>query len=455
MTHVGIVGGGPSGLAVAEALGRRGLRTTVLEADDRVGGKVGSDIQEGFVLEHGPHGFLGRVPAVFELIDRLGLTDQLIEADESSARRYLVRAGRLVQVPEGPGDLMSSSILSWPGKLRLMTEPLWPPEGPRDESVHDFAVRRLGPEAAEVMVDAIVTGIYGGDPSRLSLPSAFPRMHELESEYGSLIRAQFALAKSNRDLSPEEKRRRKSLHSFKGGLQQLVDGLARASGPILTQHEVRRMVPTDEGWRVEGSFGQLDFDGLVLAAPAFVAGALLGPLSDQAGRAAEAVAHAPISVVMQAFPAQALRRRPEGFGFLAPHRENRELLGCIWASSVFPDHAPHGLVSFRTLHGGARRPELAEGSDDALIARSRGELEALAGVDPEARPILTKVVRWPRGIPQYEQGHGERVRAMDQLERQHPGLFVVGSGFRGVALLDCLEEGERAAERISRWCSPS
>lgn len=455
MSHIGIVGAGPSGLAMAEALRRRGYQTTVLEAEDRVGGKVGSDLQEGFVLERGPHGFLGRVPAAFELIDRLGLGQDLVEADERSARRFLVRDGRLVKVPEGPGDLMASGLLSWAGKLRLMTEPLWPPEGPEDESVQDFAVRRLGPEAAEVMVDAIVTGIYGGDPARLSLRAAFPRMHDLERAHGSLIRGQFALARANKRLSPAEKRRRRSLYSFKGGLQQLVDGLARVAGPVRTGHPVEGLGPAEGGWWVEGPFGRMVFDGLVLAAPAFVTADLVGPLSPAAAQAARAIPHAPISVVMQAFPAQVLKRRPDGFGFLAPHREGRNLLGCIWASSVFPEHAPHGLVSFRTLHGGARRPELAEGTDEELLARSREELIALAGVDPEAQPLIRKVVRWPRGIPQYERGHHARVAAMDAVERDQPGLFVVGNGFRGVALLDCIEESERAAQRITRWRPPA
>lgn len=449
MTRIAVVGGGPSGLAAAESLTRRGAEVVVLEASDATGGKVASDVESGFVFERGPHGFLGREPKVFELIERLGLTSELVRADTHSARRYLVRAGALVEVPETPPAFLRSEIVSWGAKVRMAAEPFLPADAPQRESVWAFAKRRLGTEAADFLVDAIVTGIYGGDPKALSVNSAFPRMRELERDYGSIIRAQFALAKERRDEDPDTKARRTSLHSFRLGLQQLTDALTERAGRVLLGHEVRSLARTSGGeWELRGPFGELKADAVVLTGPAFVTASLIGSLAPGPAERAGAVPYAPISVVMQTFRAADARRRLDAFGFLAPNIENRNVLGCIWASSVFPGHAPHGLISFRSLLGGVRHPERSEGTDEELFARARVELDALCGMQPDARPVEQRVVRWPRGIPQYDLDHAGAVEAADEAERMLPGLFISGNGYRGVALLDCLAGAEALAERV-------
>lgn len=451
---VAVIGGGVSGLSVAEAIDRRSreagrpVRPIVLEADSEVGGKVRSFTDQGFVVETGPHGFLGREPKVFELIDRLGLRDQLLRADPHSARRYLVRRGRLNEVKMSPPKFMTSDLLSLGGRLRILFEPFIPAEPPEDESVADFARRRIGDEAATVLVDAMVTGIYGGDPEQLSLQSAFPRMLELERGYGSLIKAQFALAKERRGETPDEKATRESLHSFKPGLQALIDGLARAVPEVRTGCPVERVVPTSTGVRVEGPFGSLEADAVVSTAPAAGLARMVGPIVGEAAvESAGGVPYAPVTVVVLAFGAEDVKNALQGFGYLAPHAENRNLLGCVWASSVFPEHAPAGFALFRCMLGGVRRAELAMADDETLIQICREELEQMVGVRSGAPIRMQQIIRWPEGIPQYNQGHARRVEAADALERAVPGLVVSGNAYRGVALIDCVKAAEPAADR--------
>jgi len=450
---VAIIGGGVSGLSIAEAVQRlagdagRPVRPVVLEAGDGVGGKIRSFDDDGFIVESGPHGFLGREPKVFELIDRIGLRDELLRADPASARRYLVRRGRLTEVKMSPPQFMTSNLLSVGGRLRILAEPFIPAEPPEEESVAGFARRRIGREAAEVLVDAMVTGIYGGDPEALSLEAAFPRMNDLERHYGSLIRAQFALAKERKGESSDEKATRQSLHSFRSGLQALIDGLARHV-EVRTESPVVRLRPTAGGVRLEGPFGTLDADAVVSAVPAptvvDMVGAVAPPSAiEQAG----SVPYAPVTVVVLAFGGEDVAHPLQGFGYLAPHCEARNLLGCVWASSVFPEHAPAGTAVFRCMVGGVRRAELAGADDETLLAMCREELEGTVGLRKGAPVRMQRIIRWPQGIPQYNRGHHGRVEAAEEIERAVPGLVVAGNAFRGVAVIDCIEAAEPMAHR--------
>jgi oxygen-dependent protoporphyrinogen oxidase len=459
MRRVAIIGGGISGLAVAEALGRKAdeagapVERVVFERDPEPGGKIKSWCQDGFVVEAGPHGFLGREPAVFELIDRMGLKDEVVRADGESARRYLVQDGSLREIPMKPPAFLKANLLSLWGRARLVAEPFIPNEAPEDESVADFATRRLGPEAARVLVDAMVTGIYAGDPHRLSLPAAFPRMRELESEYGSLIRAQFRLAKDRKGETPDAKARRESLHSFQRGLGTLTRKLAELPERIHTGCSVHRVEALRAGgFRLSTGVGTVEADAVVVTVPTFELPHLLAPL-DGAQTQVETVAavdYAPVHVVVHGFRARDVPTPTDGFGFLAPHCEGRNVLGSIWASTVFPVHAPEGMVLFRTLIGGVRARHWGDAKDEAVRAAVRQELSGLIGLPKEVPPVMERIIRWPRGIPQYEVGHLGRVEVADQLETQWPGLYLAGNGLRGVALLDCVRGAGPLADRVLR-----
>jgi len=445
---VAVIGGGISGLSAAEAIGRiaqsRGveLRAVVLEAGARAGGKIGTRHHDGFSIETGPHGFLDKEPLLTQLIERLGLTGRVLRADEAAARRYIVQRGSLCELPMSPPKFLLSRVLPLFAKLRLMLEPLIArrPADAAEESVWSFAARRMGREAADVLIDAMVSGVFGGDPRRLSIASAFPAVVALERAHGSLIRGQ--IAQRRMSAGP-----RGVLNSFDQGLAVLIDALA-ARLEVKTSAAVERIERTGSRWRLALATGEaIEADVVVATAPADATARLIAPLDDDASRALDAIPYAPIAVVVQAFEACDLPRALDGFGFLAPDRERRKLLGSIFASTVFRGHAPDGTVMLRSMLGGARHPENAEGDDATLLARARGEIEALLGLAPGARPKLEEVLRWPRAIPQYELGHAERVRRVDHAEKRLPGLLFGGNALRGVAVVQCVADAERLGAR--------
>jgi oxygen-dependent protoporphyrinogen oxidase len=324
-------------------------------------------------------------------------------------------------------------------------EPLAKKRPDEEETVWQFAARRIGPVAADVLVDAMVTGIYGGDPKRLSLESAFPRMFELESEYGGLIKAQIALQRAKKGGSkaggPSG-----TMHSMRKGLGTITAALAERFD-VRTNAKVHAVDQTDGRFRVKYDGGQIDADAVLLAVPAFVAEPLVSPHAGAAAATFGAVPYADVAVVIHCFERDAVGGEVDAFGFLVPELEKRSILGTIIASSVFPPHAPEGAVMLRSIVGGVRHPEHASGDDDEILARVRGELEQILAVSKDAKPLFQTVLRWPKGIPQYDLGHQRKVDAADEVERLVPGMFLMGNAFRVVAMLNCVAEADRVAER--------
>ena len=458
-TRIAIVGAGISGLATAYRLREgarergRDLALTILEAGPQPGGTVGTSSDGGFRVESGPNGFLDAKPETLRLCRDLGLDDELLRSSDAARRRFLLRGDRLEELPTSPPAFLRSPVLSRRGRLRVLAEP-WirprPPDG-AEETVADFGRRRLGAEAVDGLLDPMVSGVYAGDPARLSLDACFPRIAELERDHGSLIRAQIALRRERRaagEAAGGPSGPGGTLTSLAPGLVSLVDALARTLGEgIHTGTEVRSVEAGPGGShrvRVEGG-EDLEADLVVLACPAHAAARILALRSPDPASALEAIAYAPAAVIGLGFDREAVRHPLEGFGFLVPGRENRKILGTLWTSSIYPGHrAPEGAVLLRSIVGGARRPEMMELDDAELVAAVRGELRSILGID--ADPVHTRVVRWPRAIPQYEIGHRERVaRAEGALPG---GIRLTGNAYRGVALNDCTREAERIAAEI-------
>ncbi|MDY3555956.1 protoporphyrinogen oxidase [Gemmata sp. JC717] len=458
MPHVVVVGGGLSGLTVALRLKQfsPGTAVTVLEPRDRPGGNIYTESDRGFRVEHGPNGYLDRTPALPNLVRELGLEGQAIAASDGSRKnRYVFLRNKLRKLPGGPLGLLTTSLLSLRGKWQLLAEP-WrktPPPG-HEETIQEFVTRRAGSEAANVFADALVTGIHGGDPALLSVSAAFPRLPVMERDAGSIVRGFMRAAKkrkedakANNQPPPGPMR----MWSFRDGLQVLVDALAAQVGSGL--HCGTRVEAVSEAagvapWTVHGQSGYTwSADAVVLACPSYEQAGIVSDINPELSAEMAAIPYNRIAVVALGYRAEHCPGKHDGFGYIAPQNTRRDLLGVQWCSSIFPDRAPQGFVLWRALCGGVHRAEQIDWPDEQLVKAVHGEITLAMGVT--GTPVFKKVVRWPNAIPQYVLGHLDRVARIDALASRHPGLFLTGNSYRGVAMADCVEQGEAVAAKVA------
>lgn len=461
MTRIVIIGAGISGLATAYAIERlaaeRGcqVETLVLEKEPRTGGKIWSIREEGYLCEWGPNGFLDSKPMTLELCDRLGIREQLARSDDNARKRYIYAGGELHRLPENGPMFLRSRLISWPGKLRLAGELFVPPRrSGGDETLADFARRRLGPEALDRLIGPMVSGIFAGDPETMSLQSCFPRIRELEQEYGGLLRAMLKLARQKK----AERRAGKEvasaagpggvLTSFVAGIQALTDATAqRLAGTVRTNATVTAMAPRKDGWTLELASGEtLAADLVVSAAPAYALAGLLRPFDPALAELVDGIPYASMNVICCGYPRERIARDLDGFGYLIPRKEGRSTLGTLWDSSIFPERAPAGHVLLRSMMGGATNPGAIQLSEEEVRRRTLVDLREIMGI--EAPPEFVRIFRHPQAIPQYLSGHARRLAAIAERLPAHRGLFLTGNAFYGVGLNDCVHAANQAAAQV-------
>jgi oxygen-dependent protoporphyrinogen oxidase len=459
MPRVVIVGAGISGLAVAYRLQQTlpSAEITVLERNVRPGGTVHTVQRDGFRIEEGPNGFLDSKPTTLELCRELGLAEQLVTGSEVAARnRYLFLGERLKLLPSSFGSFVRSDVLSWRGKLSLLMERLRP-KGTQaeDESIEAFARRRAGNEVANTLADALVTGIYAGDPSLLSVRATFPRLAQLGQNHGSIIKGMAKSARQRRQEARdkgERPQRSGKLWSFQQGLSLLIDTLCvKLTRPPELNVAVQAIQPasTETGpvWNVVSVDGRRWMaDAVVLACPAYQQAQIIAGCDAELSRLIGEIPYNRIAVVGLGYRRADVPVSLDGFGFIAPQRSRRDILGVQWCSSVYPGRAPEDAVLLRAMCGGWHRAELVDWDDAQLLEAVRKELQLAMQITAE--PICTHIVRWHRAIPQYHLGHLHRVEQIEQQLTHHPGLFVGGNAYLGVALNDCTEQGAIIAGRV-------
>ena len=457
-----IVGGGIAGLSAAYSLAEsatardRPIQCTLVEAEPRLGGKILTEQVGGFVIEGGPDSFLSQKPWGIELCRRLGLADRVIGTNRDRRKTYVYSRGRLEELPEGLalgvptklGPFLRSGLLSWRGKLRLGAELLIPRRSARgDESLGAFFRRRLGEEALERIIEPLMTGIYAGDADSLSIQATFPRFPEMERQAGSIVRALLGSWRRHRGEGPGGS----PFVTLQGGLSEMVQALTARLGrlSVLAGYRVRavRVSAPPRGYEVmiEGT-APLAADALVLATPAYDAASLIEPLDAELGALLRGIPYASTATISLGFPRKDFSHRLDGYGFVVPRIEGRAPLAVTWTSSKWSHRAPDDAVLLRAYVGGAGRETLLERDDDGLVSLVRAELRDMMGVT-EA-PVLAKVYRWPRAMPQYLVGHLERLAAIDERLARWPGLFLTGAGYRGVGIPDCIGDGLATAERV-------
>ena len=430
MSRTVVVGAGLSGLVRGWTLARRGEEVQVLEASAQPGGVVKSEWREGYLIERGPN-TVRPSPELWRVVRDLGLEARALFAD-ARLPRYVDFGGRLQKLPMSPAALVSTRLLSPAGKLRLLSEPFRPRGGQPGETVARFASRRLGPEVAERFVAPFVSGIWAGDAERLVAEHAFPALVRWERSRGSILRGALS---ERRPKGAEAARPPRGLLSFQDGLAELPGALARElAGRLRTVAAVRAIEKSGGGFRVFSDAEVLEADRVVIATPAYEAARLTRGLSSEAAAALETIPCPPLAVLHLSWPAASSRLDLRGFGHLVAPGSGRRILGAVWSSSLFPGRAPAERALFTIFLGGSRDPEAAALTDAELVSAARRDLEQELGV--RGLPQVIAVTRWPRGIPQYEAGHGERLAAVERAERQHPGLSFLGNYRAGVSVTD-------------------
>lgn len=440
--HVIILGAGLTGLSAAVALQQRGVRVTVLESASRPGGAVQSEKAAGFLVEHGPNSMMTHDTAVSAFLRETGLEGEIVSP--MAKKRFLVRDGRPVALPGQPLGAVTTPLFSMRGKLRILAETVIAKTSAEDESLADLVRRRLGPEMLSYAIEPFVAGIYAGNPEKLSARYAFPKLWNLEQQHGSFLRGALRL----RRTGPPQR-----MISFRDGMGTVPERWAQMLGGNLhCGVGVEKISREDDAWQVQWSGGgeshTVTATRLITTAPAFAVPDLPWPGELRTSlNFLHEISYPPVSVVALGFHRSQVRHPLDGFGMLVPAAEQRQILGTIFSSSLFPGRAPRDHVLLTTFVGGARQPRLAETGEDALVHDVCRDLESLLGVTGE--PVFRRLIRWPRAIPQYNLGYGHLLRQMEDLEKAWPGLHFAGNYRGGIAAGQCIHNGLRLAEMIT------
>lgn len=436
--RVAVIGGGISGLTTAFLIKKRGFGVKVFEGSDSVGGNVQTVTRDGYTIEQGPNSLL-KSPRLVELVKLLKLEDKVLAASESAKKRYVLADGRFEAM--GPKSIVNG-YFSFKTILGLIREPFVRSKSPERESVAEFVSRRIGPEFLDRAIDPFVSGVYAGDPENLSMRSAFPRLYEMERDYGSLIVA--TIRRRKEKVDPDFPR----TFSFRGGLKTLITALAaeigdsvKVSSPVYGIDDIG-----DGRFSVEGE----EFDAVVISTPSYIAAKLIESRDKELDKLLSEINYPQLAVVILGFKSDSIAAKLDGFGFLIASKENRPILGTLYHSAVFPERSPDGHQLLVTFVGGVRSGDTLDArSDDDLKATVTDQLRELLGVRDE--PDFVHIKRWKKSIPQYRVGYEDVTKACGDFEENNRGLYFCSNFYRGISMGDCVKNAFDTARKIEQY----
>lgn len=458
MKRIAIIGGGISGLAAAftlEEQRRAGAQVeyVLFESSPRFGGVIATEHVENYLVEAGPDSFLSEKPWAADLCRKLGLADQLIGSNDAQRKTYILVNGKLVPIPDGlmlmvPTEVMPtilSPLFSLRTKLQMARE--WfhtSRQSTADETVASFVERHYGTEMVERLAAPLLSGIYGGDASQLSMRAVLPRFLEMEAKHGSLGRAMTAA----RNRATQDSARA-LFTSLKDGMQLMVDAVVARLAPsaLHLNRPVQSMRPQESGWLISAGAESYRFDAVIVATPAYIAARLLQDTSRELASELHTIPYSSSVTVTLAYDQNVHATLPHGFGFLVPRSEGKRLLAATFVHNKFSHRAPADRALIRCFLGGSRDPQILQSSDEEIVRIVREELKQILAL--AAEPLFTRVYKWNAAMAQYTVGHLERLERIRHLCQSLPALALAGNGYRGIGVPDCVRSGVEAATALT------
>jgi len=460
MPRIAIIGGGISGLSAAFALEEKrragtAIEYVLFEAAPRLGGVMVTDRADGCLIEAGPDSFITEKPWAADLCRKIGLGDQLIGSNDADRKTYILTRGKLVVMPDGLMFMVPTKILptvfsplfSLRTKMRMAAEWFHPPhKASADETVAAMVERHYGPEMVDRLADPLLSGVYGGEASQLSVRAVLARFADMEAKHGSLGRAMLA---AHRKMAAARKGPAPPLFSsLKEGMQQMVDALVSRldASAVRVSSPVQSVIPQNGGWTVSAGYQSDQFDALIIATPTHAASALLQLADENLARELGEIRYSSSVTVTLGYDEAVRRSLPPGFGFLVPRSEGRRMLAATFVHNKFPHRAPENRAIVRCFLGGARDEEILDSAEDQILQIVRSELRQMIGLTAE--PLFVRIYKWRAAMAQYSVGHLERLQRIEALRQKLPGLALAGNGFNGIGVPDCVRSGTEAAGKV-------
>jgi protoporphyrinogen/coproporphyrinogen III oxidase len=460
-----VIGGGIAGLTAAYRLSSSPLaqsgkiQVLLLEAGARLGGTINTYPLDDVLLELGPDSFITDKPYGLELCRDLGIEDRLLGTDKANRRTFVARQGKLFPLPDGfvmmapteLGPLMESELFSWPGKLRMLQDLFIAKSAPdQDESLTQFVTRRLGKEALERVVQPLVGGIYTGDPDKLSVKAALPRIAAMEQKHGSLIKGMLSTRQKS-DRQTESGARYGLFTTFDQGMSVLVRALQdKLPGDhVHTNSIVSRVIrhAGDSRWSVYISDDRIiKADALVMAAPSHRCADMLAAEDPTLSGDLRKIEYSSSVVINLLYRRSDVHNPLKGFGFVVPRSERRTILACSYSSIKWPGRTPPDKLLLRVFVGGTLQPEDFFLSDEQIECLVWEDLRTYLGI--KALPQVSISSRFPRAMPQYNIGHTKLIEGIEERVGKMDGLELAGNAYHGVGIPDCIASGNQAAARL-------
>jgi protoporphyrinogen/coproporphyrinogen III oxidase len=448
---IAILGAGITGLATAFQLKRDGFEPIIIEKRSKPGGAIETDRERDFLVERGPNSALETTPLIGEIVEAVGLKEEIIYGSKTSNKRYILRNGKLHPLPSSPKSFITSNLFSIRAKGRLLLEPfIGKSEEGYYQSISEFVKRRLGEEFLDYAINPFVAGVYAGDPDKLSVKSAFPLLYNLEEKYGGLIMGTIKSIKERKKRKEKSKQSAKMI-SFKGGMQSLPIAIADyLDQSVIYQAEVTAVEKRTDGYKVIYRQGDqvdaISCDAVISTIPAYAAAPLFAAFDAKVAEHLNAVYYPPVLTLSLAYNKKDIKRELDGFGFLIPAKERKAFLGALWNSIIFEGRAGNGEALFTLFIGGARDPEIINYDREVVIKKVRKEFEEIMNIQGE--PIFTTNKFWSRAIPQYNIGYIEHENYFELFENQNKGIILGGNYRGGISVSDCIKNSEKIAERV-------